>query len=186
MNITQAGMSVPRYGPRLSHAAVGLLLYSCLVGSVSAQSLSPATATKAAATDLFADSSKAAVSISVTRDFGFGTLAVSGAGTATVTPAGVLTTTGGVISAGGLPQGALIALKGHPGDAYTLMLPSAVTLLNPTGDALVLRDFSFSPNAAGYLSSAKKDIAVGGTLQLASRQAAGAYRGNIDIIVTYD
>lgn len=173
--------------------AISLLAVFCLAGVGAASSL-PVTLTwgitvsQAVTTQATEDNCwpNFPIQLNVERDFNFGSLAVNGAGTAVLTPSGTLSTTGGVISVGGFPEPAILALKGHPKSTYTLMLPSSVTLTNSTGATLILREFTYSPGTTGELHSSKEDVYVGGTLYIQGNQPAGSYHGNLDVIVTYD
>lgn len=131
-------------------------------------------------------SSNSSNEVTVLQNFNFGTLVISGPGTVRISPEGVLTTTGGVNSAGGFPQAAILRLNSHPGNTYTLDLPSSVTLTSAGGGAMLLRNFTFNPAAVGSMHSSKQEVTVGATLQVSSNQAGGAYRGNIDVVVSYD
>jgi hypothetical protein len=129
---------------------------------------------------------KAQTDLIVQQDINFGTLLVNAAGTATISPSGAVTTTGGVIAAGGFPQAAVLELNSHPHEPYALLLPNSVTLTNSTGATMVLRNFTFNPPATGMMGNGKLDMSVGATLQVTSNQAGGAYQENIDVIVTYN
>lgn len=175
-----------RYSSMLLKIAIGFLLWSCLLSAASAQGCRGLMGVRASAKGPVGMTTKAQTDLIVRNDFSFGTLVVNGAGTATITPSGLLTTTGGVTSAGGFPQAAVVQLNSHPNQDYALMLPASVTLTNSTGATMVLRSFAFDPGATGRMRNGKKDISIGGTLQVSSNQAGGAYQGSFDIIVTYN
>ena len=119
----------------------------------------------------------------------FGVIArPSTAGTVTVSPASVVTTTGGMIGSNAINQGALAAragtftVAGEPGATFGVILPPTTTVSAP-GGTMIINLFTvgaLAGSAAGTLN-----IAVGGTLAVNANQAIGSYSGTYQITAAY-
>lgn len=127
------------------------------------------------------------ISISVTQNMAFGTLApdVSISGTAVINPStGTKTVTGGVFDFGGVHNPAIFAVTGKKNTAFTITLPAAITL-DFGGNSMTLNTFTSNP-AVGLLDGAgTATLTVGATLQVGTNQPAGAYTGIFDVTVNY-
>lgn len=131
-----------------------------------------------------------AISISNTQSLAFGKLAAGSGGSATMSPSGARSATGGVVlvSSGG-GSAAQFTLSGDPNLTYSISLPAngTVSITNGGGQTMALNNFSSSPDAVGQLSIAgNQTLSVGATLNVGSNQATGAYSGTFDVMVNYD
>lgn len=128
-----------------------------------------------------------AITISLTQDMAFGTLApdISLAGTAVINPTtGTKTVTGGVFDFGGIHTAAIFAVSGKKNTAFTITLPGAVTLTSG-GNSMTLNGFTSDP-AVGLLNNGgNANVTVGATLQVGANQPAGTYTGIFDVTVNY-
>jgi uncharacterized protein DUF4402 len=131
------------------------------------------------------------MSITNTASLRFGAMIPGNSGgTSTVTPAGVRTATGSIvlISSSSFPSSsASFALIGAPNLAYTITLPTSLTLNQQGGsNTILLAAFTSSPSQSGSLSSAGTGtVNVGGTVTITSGQAAGIYSGTFTVTLSY-
>jgi hypothetical protein len=79
---------------------------------------------------------------------------------------------------------AAFAVSGEADAVYTVSLPDSIKIANANGDAMLVSDFSGS-KAAGTLVNGNDSFTVGGTLDVAARQAAGKYTGSFTVAVEY-
>lgn len=118
----------------------------------------------------------------------FGQIGVSAsAGTVTLSPAGVRTSSGGVTLAGGVPATvASFDVAGEPSSTYTITLPTSTAIVLGA-DSMTIDTFASSPDTTGTLSGAGTDtLLVGATLHVGANQAAGEYAGSFDVTVLYN
>lgn len=118
----------------------------------------------------------------------FGTLGGDAtiAGTATIDPAtNAKTVSGGVSDFGGAHRRASFLVTGDPNVAFTVILPSSVTVTSGP-NTMTLNAFSSSPSGVGTLNGLGFSILyVGATLQVGASQPAGAYSGAFTVVVNY-
>ncbi len=130
----------------------------------------------------------APITINTLLDLDFGTLAgdTTLAGTATIDPAtNAKTVSGGVMDFGGVHRRASFLITGDPNVAFTVILPSSVTVTSG-GNSMTLNGFSSSPSGVGTLNALGiRILYVGATLQVGAGQAAGTYSGAFTVIVNY-
>lgn len=114
-------------------------------------------------------------------DMDFGTL-VAGAGTATLSPTGVLTTTPAVIPLAGVPTAARFSAQGAQGNNYLFSLPSSVTLSNGSGGTVVVDTFTADRPLTGTFPAAGSQpvvFNVGGTLHTTGTEPDGLYQASL-------
>jgi len=117
----------------------------------------------------------------------FGVVAADGTfpGSVTINPlTGTKTVGGGVYDFGGSHQPLHFDIKGDKGALYNITLPFSVTLTSGT-NSMTLGNFTVDRPLIGVIDKGKLHTYLGGTLQVAAGQAAGAYSGMIDITVNY-
>lgn len=143
-----------------------------------------ATATSAGSATLVAP-----LSLVKTEDLDFGSLIASGtAGTATVNAStDARTTAGGVTSAGGTPMAAHFTAAGRVGALALIALPAAIVVTRGGGiETMTITSLSSNGATIRVLPlTGTIDVAVGGTLNVAPNQAAGAYTGTFMVNVLY-
>lgn len=121
------------------------------------------------------------------RNLDFGVLSFSGAGTATIDPAtDGLTTTGGVVRAGGSPIAAKYTGSGPGSLLVYIRVPSSVTLTRSGGTETIIANAFTIEGGAFRLFPARTgfNFRVGATLSVAATQVPGLYGGpyNVDVI----
>jgi hypothetical protein len=79
---------------------------------------------------------------------------------------------------------AIFAVSGEMDTVYTVSLPDSIKIVNGNGDAMLVSDFSGS-KTQGTLFGGNDRFSVGGTLEVAARQAAGKYAGSFTVAVEY-
>ena len=119
-------------------------------------------------------------------------------GTITLSPAGAVSTSGSVISAGGNPQAAefrmtrrlFVDFPTYVGPAGTDSIELAHTSL--PGQTMTLRDFTTDYNRTvifglpGYFFLTEYDFRVAGTLDVAANQQPGTYLGTFTVTIDYN
>ncbi|MEL6568816.1 MAG: DUF4402 domain-containing protein [Pseudomonadota bacterium] len=77
------------------------------------------------------------------------------------------------------------SVSGDPERAYTIDLPSSISISNGNGGTMTVNNFTGS-KANGTLSTGGTDsFDVGGTLNVAANQATGEYTGTFTVTVEY-
>ncbi|WP_421854529.1 DUF4402 domain-containing protein [Novosphingobium sp.] len=112
------------------------------------------------------------------------------AGTVVMSPAGTITTTGGVLTSTAIAQTAsrgpgTFTVVGEAGRAFSVSLPTVATLRQ---GARNMRLSTFRSNwTAGAALSASRTFAlsVGATLHVGANQTTGTYTGSYTVTVTY-
>ncbi|MDR3682758.1 MAG: DUF4402 domain-containing protein [Geothrix sp.] len=130
-----------------------------------------------------------AISLSKVTDLNFGSAIMSGtAGTVVLTPTGARSATGGVtLASGGLVGPATFTVTGDAAATYAITLPSSITLNGAGGATLTVSPVASTPSATGLLDgTGQQTLAVGGTLNVAANQPAGAYSGTFNVTVAYN
>jgi Domain of unknown function (DUF4402) len=128
------------------------------------------------------------LSVVNTADLDFGTLVHgTGAGTATVNPTtGTLSTTGGVVSAGGTPATANFLATGVVNRLFAIVVGSNPVLTNGTGATMTVNPMMIDgPTLRLFGAGGTSTIRVGGVLNLAANQADGDYSGTFDLTIIY-
>lgn len=122
-------------------------------------------------------------------DLDFGTLVVSGAGTAVVDPvAGSLTTTGGVTKAGSIAHPALFTGTGSKNSVVHIRLPQNPITVTRVGGTQTMTVSNWTLDGATNRKippGSIFDFDVGATLNVNANQAAGTYTGTFSITVQY-
>lgn len=131
------------------------------------------------------------ISIVATAPLSFGVMAQpTAAGTVTVSTAGVVTTSGGMVgntaiaqgSAG--PQAGKFRVSGEPGRQFFVTLPLAATVSRSGGGAMTITLFTVGALTGSPVGTL--DIAVGGTLAVGGGQPIGTYAGSYQITASYN
>ncbi len=125
-----------------------------------------------------------------TADLAFGKFAASTGGTVVMAPAGTRTATGAVVLSTVTPgNAASFNVTGDNNATYAITLPGTATITHTdTINNMSVGTFTSSlPLGVGTLSGAGAEtVTVGGTLTVASGQAAGAYTGTFSVTVEYN
>lgn len=124
-----------------------------------------------------------------TRGLSFGSFVAGSGGSVAVSPSGLRNAGGDVLLIrSGEGVAAEFTVTGDAQATYTIQLPSDdfVKLTGPGSD-MVINDFTSAPSGAGGQLSAggSQALTVGGTLNVGSAQAPGAYAGTFSVIVNY-
>ena len=135
----------------------------------------------------------AAINISKASDLAFGSFAAGGgAGSVTVTPAGVRSVSG-VIAVASATTAAKFDVTGESGMGYSISVV-ATPLSDGGGNSMSfvpISDLSASASTSntatvGTLTGGAQSIYVGGVLSVGANQAAGAYSGTVTATVDYN
>jgi hypothetical protein len=129
-------------------------------------------------------------SLSKLQDMDFGSFSVTTAGTAVLdSNTDAVTTTGGVLRAGGLPHAARFSAVSPTKNIVKIALPkSAVTLTRVGGPESMTID-TFNINGATTRNVVAHEVftfQVGGTLHVGANQVEGLYTGSFDVTLTYN
>lgn len=128
--------------------------------------------------------------IAITRnsDVGFGRVIIGSApGTVTVSPRGFRTASGGASlgSDGGVAPG-FFTVSGTPNTAYSIILPSSITISGGTS-SMMIDGFTSSPAGSGVLGpSGTQTLSLGATLHLGTHQPGAVYGGLLAVTVAYN
>jgi hypothetical protein len=166
-----------------------LLVATLVVGAVGvmggeamAQSTATASGVEANATII----APIAISNSDALDFGdvvpgtsLGTVVMATAGTRSATGG----TTLGSVNVGGAAD---FTVTGADGYAYSITLPSSITLSDGGVNTMSVDTFTSNPSGTGTLTGGSQALAVGATLHVGANQVAGSYSGSFDVTVTYN
>ncbi len=154
-----------------------------------------ATSAQAATTATATATAEVLTTLSMTADSSLklGQIAANTGGTVTVNPDGTVASTGSLISTG-TRDPAQFTVTGSKGATVAVTLPTAASVLTLQGwtgtgaaPTMSLGTFKASPTGAFQLSSTtgQATFFVGGTLTVASAQAAGVYSGTFAVSVEY-
>ena len=167
---------------RSLHVAAGLLV--ALLATPSAAIAAPARATDSATVDLLSP-----LTIQKLQDLDFGTVAVTGAGTAVIDPLpNTITTTGGLVAAGGAPHAALFRGAASQNSVVNIKLPKQPITLTRVGGTQTVTVSNFTldgPSKKQMAQATTFDIRVGATLTVPAGQVAGQYIGTFDVTAQY-
>jgi hypothetical protein len=123
-------------------------------------------------------------------DLDFGFVTVTSAGTAIVdSNTGNVTTTGGVLFAGGLPHAARFEAVSPSKTVVHIRLPKKAVTLTRSGGTETMTVDTWSLNGVdtrNVVAHETFDFAVGGTLHVAANQAEGTYAGTFDVTIDYN
>lgn len=122
------------------------------------------------------------------QDLNFGNIIAGGTdGTVKISTASVRTFTGG--ASAGPANGeacAIFRVTGHPGDSYSISLPSSVTIEH-NAETMLVNTFVSTPGGVGILSGAgEQQVNVGATLHVSANQQPGSYSHSFDVTVAYN
>lgn len=123
------------------------------------------------------------------EDLNFAYLSVTTAGTAIVDPnTDAMTTTGGVLHAGGTPYAALFEAVSPIKSVVIIRIPRnpiTVTRVNGT-ETMTVSDWTMSGNSRRTVAAQEAfEFKVGGTLFVNANQVEGLYVGNFTVEVQY-
>jgi len=134
----------------------------------------------------------APIAITKTVDMNFGNVAVIGAGTVILAPAGTRSATGGVTlpNVTGTVTAASFNVTGEGAYTYAITLPSTdytITHTNNT-DVMIVNTFLSDPSGTGTLTAGAQTLNVGATLNIGAAQLAGLYTNatGFDVTVNYN
>jgi hypothetical protein len=128
--------------------------------------------------------------ISKLNDMDFGALTVTTAGTAIIdSTTGAVTTTGGVLFAGGSPHAAEFAAVSPSRTVVRVQLPNKGTTLTRVGGTETMTLDTWTMNGAATRNVAAHEtfaFKVGGTLHVATNQVEGTYAGTFNVTINYN
>jgi hypothetical protein len=123
-------------------------------------------------------------------DMDFGFVTVTTAGTAIVdSNTGNVTTTGGVLFAGGLPHAAQFEAVSPSKTVVHIRLPKKAATVTRVGGTETMTVDTWSLNGVdtrNVVAHETFDFAIGGTLHVAVNQAEGTYTGTFDVTIDYN
>ena len=158
------------------------ILFILLLTVLSINAFSQATATASVTVNVIAP-----ITITKTIDMNFGNIAVGNTlGTVKLTPAGVRTSTGGVVlpSLTGTVNAASFNVTGQSGTTYSITLPSGSITLKSGSNTITCDTWSSSPTPNGMLTGGAQTLTVGATLNLTANQSNGSYVSTTPFAVT--
>ena len=161
--------------------AVSVLFSLLVTGAAFAQVGSSATATASAFAKVITP-----ITITKTADLNFGTIISGPAGTVTVSPAGLETASGAsIVSPNPNVSAAQFNVTGEPSTAYSISLPSSITISNGA-QTMTVDNFTTNPTPSGLLSGlGAQSLQVGARLSVLANQAVGSYSGTFSVTVAY-
>ena len=78
-------------------------------------------------------------------------------------------------------------MHGLPNAVYAITLPNTVVLTATSGSNMVVDNFTSQPSNSGLTDpGGQQNLFVGGTLNVGSNQAVGAYSGIMNVTVVYN
>jgi hypothetical protein len=158
-------------------AALLLVVPSSVIGA-------PAAKSSSATVDLLSP-----LSLQKLQDLDFGTITAATAGTAVLDPVtNSITTTGGVVAAGGTPHAAQFRGAATKNSVVNIKLPKQPVTLTRLGGTETLTASNFTldgPTKKQMAQAATFDIRVGATLTVPALPVAGQYVGTFDVTAQY-
>jgi len=159
-----------------------------VAASITAASLFATAAHAQASATAAADASVtivAPLAISKTADLAFGTIVANAesAGTVTVAPSGARSLAT-VTALGSGESAATYNVTGDVGRAYSVDLPTEITLGDGGANSMTVDDFTH--NASLTLTGGAETFGVGATLNVGANQPAGTYTGTFNVTVAYN
>ena len=164
-----------------------LLVLAFMLFAFSASTFAQATASATGTATIVAP-----IGITSTVDMNFGNIAVSGAGTVILAPAGTRTPTGGITlpAITGTVSAASFDVTGNDGYTYTITLPSTdYTITRVSGtETMTINTFTSDPSGTGTLTGGSETVNVGATLNVNAGQVGGTYTNatGFDVTVNYN
>jgi len=123
-------------------------------------------------------------------DMDFGFVTVTAAGTAVLdSNSGNVTTTGGVVFAGGLPHAAQFEAVSPSKTVVHIRLPKKASTLTRVGGTETMTLDGWNLNGVdtrNVVAHETFDFSVGGTLHVAANQVEGTYTGSFDVTIDYN
>jgi hypothetical protein len=123
-------------------------------------------------------------------DMDFGFVTVTSAGTAIVdSTTGNVTTTGGVLFAGGFPHAARFEAVSPSKTIVHIRLPKKPTIVTRVGGTETMSVDTWSLNGVdtrNVVAHETFEFAIGATLHVAAAQAEGTYTGTFDVTIDYN
>lgn len=130
------------------------------------------------------------ISIVATAPLSFGMMArPTAAGTVTVSTAGTVSTSGGMVGNTSIaqgssgPQAGKFRVSGEPGRQFFVTLPAAATV-SRSGSSMTITLFTVGALTGSPVGTL--DIAVGGTLAVGASQPIGTYNGSYQVTASYN
>jgi len=143
---------------------------------------------QASATSKITTTMEPAIAITNTAALQFGLIVSGTGGTVTVSTAGARTATGPrILTNASFPvTAAAFTVTGGDSLAYTITLPTTVTLTGPGSSTMSVGTFVSNPVSPGTLSATgTSTLSVGATLTVGTNQTAGDYTGTFTVTVNY-
>lgn len=129
------------------------------------------------------------LSLQKLQDLDFGTISATAAGTAVLDPiANSISTTGGLLPAGGTPHAAQFRGSATKNSVVNIKLPKQPVTLTRVGgtETVTVSNFTLDgPSKKQMAQATTFDIRVGATLTVAAGQVAGQYVGKFDVTAQY-
>jgi hypothetical protein len=123
-------------------------------------------------------------------DMDFGFVTVTTAGTAIIdSNTGAVTTTGGVLFAGGLPHAARFEAVSPSKTVVHIRLPRKAVTLTRAGGTQTMTVDAWTLNGVdtrNVVAHETFEFAIGGTLHVAANQVEGTYNGTFDVTIDYN
>lgn len=123
------------------------------------------------------------------NDLNFAWLTVTAAGTAVINPNNdTMSTTGGVLHAGGLPYAALFEAVSPAKNVVIIRIPRNPITLTRVGGTQTMTVSNWTLSGDSKRNTVAHEpfaFKVGGTLSVGANQAEGLYLGNFDVEVQY-
>jgi hypothetical protein len=162
---------------------VGFFVSSIVLFSFGAATFAQATASATASATIISP-----ITLTKTADMNFGNVAVIGAGTVVLLPAGTRTKTGGVTLpvVTGTVGAASFTVGGEGTSTYAITLPGSDYIITRlTGsETMAVNVFTSTPSTTGALTGGTQILTVGATLNVGAAQIAGTYTNAVGFPVT--
>jgi len=128
--------------------------------------------------------------LSKLQDMDFGNFTVTTAGTAILdSNTDVVTTTGGVVRAGGIPHAARFQAVSPSKNIVKISLPKSAVTLTRVGGTETMTVDTWTINGALTRNVVAHEVftfQVGGTLHVGANQVEGTYLGTFDVTLNYN
>lgn len=171
--------------------AIGVGALSALASTAHAQQTDPATASASASGAVAVIQP---IALSKGADLNFGTIVKPLSGTATVAldSANGRTVTGttAVNNAANPAKSASFTIQGEGGSAYSISVPGSFTMSNGSGGQLTVNTVNNAGGggtlSGGIGSTASATFGVGGSINIDTGTASGAYNGTFTVTASYN